>query len=234
MQHKNKRIFVSFHHELNQKHADKIRNIIKSLGHQDISVNDGTKIENEDIKTDEQIRKEIRDKFLRDVDVTIVILGSDTINRKHIDWEIRSTLHKFDNKRQGSIVVINALTNEESWLLESSLVELHDQSVFPAGRSWPKNNEVTLEKFKWLPQRLSNSIVNQYNYENCLKGEYDHAVFPIISYNKVKNNINILQEAINQAINFKTKNQGKWDLNSKMRRKNNKSPDRQIFEQFSA
>jgi hypothetical protein len=85
MQHKNKRIFVSFHHELNQKHADKIRNIIKSLGHQDISVNDGTKIENEDIKTDEQIRKEIRDKFLRDVDVTIVILGSDTINRKHID-----------------------------------------------------------------------------------------------------------------------------------------------------
>jgi hypothetical protein len=106
-----KRIFVSFHHELNQKHADLIRKNIKRLGYIDISVNEGTKIENENSKTDEQIRTEIRDKFLKDVDVTIVIVGADTTNRKHINWEIRSTIHKFGGHRGGSIIVINALND---------------------------------------------------------------------------------------------------------------------------
>lgn len=227
------RIFVSFHHALNQKHADVIRGIVTSLGHTDISVNEGTKIENEEKKTDEQIRREIRDNFLKDVDITIVIVGQDTTNRKHIDWEIRSTVYKFEGHRNGGLIVVNALTNNETWLLNDKLIEEHDTTPAPGSRTWPSDSIMTLENFEWLPSRLAHSLVDNYNLENSMNGIYNHAVFPIISFNKVKNNPNILTEAINQAMNFRKSNEGKWNMD-KMRRKNNESSDRKQFEQFPA
>lgn len=224
------RIFVSFHHDKNDGHSQVTRKLIKSIGHQDITLNEGTKIENEDLKSDESIRKEIRDKFLKDVDVTIVIVGEDTINRKHIDWEIRSTVHQFSGHRNGGIVVVNTLNNGATWLLNKKLIESHDGAPAPAQRSWPTNSEHTLQKYNWLPERLARSLVDNYDQSNSINGQYNHAVFPIISYSKMKNNPNILQEAIQQAIDFKKHNQGKWNMD-KMRRKNNESIDRKRFPQ---
>ena len=51
----------------------------------DKSVDTGDILENQ---TDERIRTEIRDDYLRDSTVTIVLIGADTKRRKHVDWEI--------------------------------------------------------------------------------------------------------------------------------------------------
>src|SRR5439155_27135695 len=45
-----------------------------------------------DTLTDEQIRIAIRDYYLADSTVTILLVGTATKNRKHVDWEIYSSM----------------------------------------------------------------------------------------------------------------------------------------------
>ena len=77
------KIFISHHHELNNKHREYIQSLVEQLGYTDITPDEKTKVD--DSLSDEQIRQKIRDEYLKDVDVTIVVVGSDTKNRKFID-----------------------------------------------------------------------------------------------------------------------------------------------------
>lgn len=43
--------------------------------------------------SDEYIRELIRDEYLRDSTVTIVLVGTETARRKHVDWEIYSSMY---------------------------------------------------------------------------------------------------------------------------------------------
>jgi len=48
------------------------------------------------------IRRNIRDEYLRDTSVTIVLIGTQTWQRKHVDWEIASSIrHTEYNPRSG-------------------------------------------------------------------------------------------------------------------------------------
>lgn len=40
----------------------------------------------------ETIRQRIRDEYLRDTSVTVVLIGTQTWRRKHVDWEISSSI----------------------------------------------------------------------------------------------------------------------------------------------
>lgn len=52
----------------------------------------------------ETIRQKIRDEYLRDSTVTVVLIGSETWKRKHVDWEIGSSIrHTQYNSRSGLI-----------------------------------------------------------------------------------------------------------------------------------
>ena len=39
------------------------------------------------------IRQKIRDEYLRDTTVTVVLIGKETWKRKHVDWEIGASIH---------------------------------------------------------------------------------------------------------------------------------------------
>jgi len=57
-------------------------------------------------KTD-TIRRKIRDEYLRDSSVTIVLVGSSSWQRKHIDWEISSSIRDTQfNPRSGLIGIL--------------------------------------------------------------------------------------------------------------------------------
>lgn len=52
----------------------------------------------------EYIMRKIREEYLTDSTVTIVLIGNETWKRKYVDWEIASTLRNdFNNKRSGLI-----------------------------------------------------------------------------------------------------------------------------------
>ena len=77
------KVFISYHHSNDQWY----KNELVKLGERvfvDRSVDTG---DIPDEWTDEQIRQEIRDSYLRDSTVTIVLVGTETKQRKHIDWE---------------------------------------------------------------------------------------------------------------------------------------------------
>ncbi|WP_419856629.1 TIR domain-containing protein [Candidatus Palauibacter irciniicola] len=97
-------MFISYHHYNDQDY----RNALVKMARQhelfvDKSVDTG---DIDDSLPDERIREIIRDEYLRDSTVTIVLVGKDTKRRKHIDWEIYSSM--FDgtiNKKSGILVV---------------------------------------------------------------------------------------------------------------------------------
>ncbi len=88
------KVFISYHHENNQDYKD----CLVSMGKRhrifiDRSVDTG---DISDDLSDEEIREKIRDEYLRDSTVTIVLVGKKTKRRKHVDWEIYSSM--FDGK----------------------------------------------------------------------------------------------------------------------------------------
>ena len=80
----------------------------------DKSVHDSD-IDDSNIAT-ETIRQNIRDNFIRDATVTVVLIGPCTWQRKHVDWEIGSSLRDTRlNQRCGLLGIVlpnhpNALT----------------------------------------------------------------------------------------------------------------------------
>ena len=82
------KVFISFHHE-DQVYKDWF---IQTMGDDivDESVGDGD-IDDGNLST-ETIRQRIRDNFIRDATVTVVLIGPCTWQRKHVDWEIGSSL----------------------------------------------------------------------------------------------------------------------------------------------
>lgn len=83
------KVFISFHHK-DQCYKDDLMGILEDHI-VDKSVEDGDIDDN--LQTD-TIRQKIRDEFIRDASVTIVLVGPCTWQRKHVDWEIGSSLRR--------------------------------------------------------------------------------------------------------------------------------------------
>jgi hypothetical protein len=100
------KVFVSYHHELDESHkkifelrfGNKFRAIIPGS----VQVGDI----NPYLPTD-TIRQKIRDEYLRDTSVTVVLVGALTWQRKHVDWEIASSIRDTAaNPRSGLIGIL--------------------------------------------------------------------------------------------------------------------------------
>lgn len=84
------KVFVSYHHYKDQKYKNEF---VRMMGDDivDKSVEDGDI--DPSIKT-ETTRQKIRDDFIADATVIVVLIGPCTWQRKHVDWEIGSSLRK--------------------------------------------------------------------------------------------------------------------------------------------
>jgi hypothetical protein len=100
------KVFISYHHK-NDEHYKKsfIESFSNSFeGFISKSVEDGDI--NPLMQTD-TIRQQIRDNFIRDATVTIVLIGTETWKRKHVDWEISSSIRQTQyNSRNGLLGII--------------------------------------------------------------------------------------------------------------------------------
>lgn len=87
------KIFISFHHK-DQKYKDRFIKMMKG-DIVDKSVKDKD-IDDRNTKT-AAIRRKIRDDFIADAKITVVLIGPCTWQRKHVDWEIGSSLRDTEN-----------------------------------------------------------------------------------------------------------------------------------------
>lgn len=87
------KVFVSYHHANDQAYRDRFEDLFG--GQHDIMVSKSVQDGDIDEKLPaETIRQKIRDEYLRDSTVTVVLIGAETWKRKHVDWEIGSSLRE--------------------------------------------------------------------------------------------------------------------------------------------
>jgi len=100
------KVFVSYHHGNDQYYREEFESLFSNV--YDILVSMSIQIGdiNPDLQT-ETIRQKIRDEYLRDSTVTVVLIGSETWKRKHVDWEIGASIRNTQyNPRSGLLGII--------------------------------------------------------------------------------------------------------------------------------
>jgi len=84
-------VFVSYHHANDQFYRNEFEKLFAQI--YDIMVSKSVQIGEIDSNLNtETIRQKIRDEYLRDSTVTVVLIGAQTWQRKHVDWEIGSSI----------------------------------------------------------------------------------------------------------------------------------------------
>jgi hypothetical protein len=98
-------VFVSYHHANDQYYRNQFENLFVNT--YDIMVSKSVQIGdiNENLPT-ETIRQKIRDEYLRDSTVTVVLIGSETWKRKHVDWEIGSSIRQTQYSSRSGLIGI--------------------------------------------------------------------------------------------------------------------------------
>ena len=119
------KVFISFYHFDDEKYK---RYIVDHLSANVInkSVEDGEYDPND---SDEYVKRLIREDKVSDSSVIVVLVGSNTKKRKHVDWEIYAGLRKSISGRSGLIGILLPtvkLTDDGKYYLEDLPSRLAD------------------------------------------------------------------------------------------------------------
>lgn len=151
------RVFISYHHANDQVYKDLLVDIGEKYGlFVDWSVDTG---DISDDLTDQQIREQIRDNYLRDSTVTIVLVGTETKNRKHVDWEIYSSMYDGKINKKSGIIVINLPSIGIPRCIAAHSGE--KENVFPDERNWVEigSADELRQIYPYMPERIIDNLV---------------------------------------------------------------------------
>ena len=87
------KVFVSYHH----KNDEKYRNHFETLFSKIYDIMESKSVQIGDIdpnRNTETVRQIIRDEYLQDSTGTVVLIGTETWKRKHVDWEISASINQ--------------------------------------------------------------------------------------------------------------------------------------------
>lgn len=197
-----RKVFISYHHKNDQAYKDGLINFNNRENiFIDMSVDTG---DISDDLSDESIRQKIRDEYLKDTSVLILLVGEETKYRKHIDWEIYSSMYDGKVNKKSGILVITLPTIDNYIIAQTSEEK---QNIYPDISTWmPLGNREEMERrYANLPTRI---------IDNLLKNDVSISVVP---WERIKTAEN-LRTLIEQAYNAKSSNN--YDLSRPMRRKN--------------
>ncbi|MBI0132380.1 MULTISPECIES: TIR domain-containing protein [Snodgrassella] len=170
------KVFISYHHKNDQWAKEALLELDIFI---DGSVDTG---DINDSLPQETIREIIRDNYLKDTTVTILLVGTDTKNRKHIDWEIYSSMYNGKINKKSGILVIQLPSTKPKYKFishgEKEKQGLYQNKTFLKNISSRKEFE---DYFPYLPKRI---------IDNLLKPEVKISVVEwdelIIDKNKLK------------------------------------------------
>ena len=125
-------VFISYHHYNDQWAKDHIVEMNELHGiYSERSIRDGDI--SDDLPT-QAIRTKIRDGWLRNSTVTILLVGTETQYRKHVDWELKSSMiDGAVNKRSGILVIMLPSTGCSSFY---ATCEEEKKAIYPECSYW--------------------------------------------------------------------------------------------------
>ncbi len=201
-----KKVFISYHHANDQYYKEELVSL--SNAHR---IFEDCSVETGDISDDlssEAIRTKIRDEYLRDSEVTILLCGTETSSRKHIDWELKSSMIDGAVNEKSGILIINLPTVTNSELCITSFEENEKKLIYPEVTSWTKLEAKShyQERYPDMPERI---------IDNLLKTDVKISVMP---WDKAVENPQGLKWLIDRTAENASNND--YDLTLRMRRAN--------------
>ena len=197
------KVFISYHHYNDQSYKNELLRLGSSFGvFIDRSVDTGAISE---YLSDQAIREKIRDEYLRDSTVTILLVGADTKNRKHIDWEIYSSMYDGTRSKKSGVLVIN-LPSTQCGSFFAAHGEEEKRQIYPEQRSWT-NIESRREfeyRYPYLPERIVDNLLTS---EACIS---------VVPWEKLT--VETLEFLIDKT--FSDRSRCKYNLSRPMRGKN--------------
>lgn len=207
------KVFISYYHEDDQDYKNALINMREydfDKGQyisifKDCSVHEN-EIDDTDM-TDEQIRCEIRDNYIADASVLILLCGENTKRRKYIDWEIHAAMYNSEKNPKMGILVIDLPSIEYSSKMLACGTD--EEKAMGANINWePASKEYSeIQKaHPYLPERIATNLCRE-----------DVAI-SIANWDSICNNTQSIKLLIDNAYNRRNKNN--YDTSAKLRRRN--------------
>ena len=152
------KVFISYHHANDQWYKNRLIDYGKSFGvFLDKSVDTG---DISDSLSDQGIRRIIRDKYLRDSTVTILLAGTETKWRKHVDWELYSSMFDGTVNKKSGILVISLPTVDCTYYV-SGHGYAERQFIYPETSVWENidSRQEQERRFPHLPDRIIDNLL---------------------------------------------------------------------------
>ncbi|MBD9489933.1 TIR domain-containing protein [Ensifer sp. ENS11] len=198
------KVFISYHHANDQWAKNQLQQWADQYGlFIDVSVD--TNDINDNLPT-ESTRRIIRDDYLRDSSVTVVLVGTETRGRKHVDWEIYSSMYDGAvNKQSGVLVVQLPSTNPAYW---TAAHEVEKAAVYPDCTSWSTISDRAgyERRYPYLPTRIIDNLLAP------------KAKVSVTTWDRIAGNLNNLVTMIDATYDDRTLCE--YDLSRQMRSNN--------------
>ena len=198
------KVFITYHHDNDQAFKEVLLNL--NARHSifvDKSVHAGDISDNLD---DQAIRGIIRDDYLRDSTVTILLVGTETKGRKHVDWEVYSSMFDGTVNTKSGILVIN-LPSTGCELCTAAHGTREQASLYPEISHWTtiRARAEYERRYPFMPDRVLDNLVAP------------NARVSVVPWNKATHhgNLRFLIEAT-----FADRQQCTYDLHRRLRRSN--------------
>ena len=199
------KVFISYYHCEDQDYKDEL----VEMGEENRIFIDRS-VDTDDISDQlppQTIRQKIRDEYLRDSTVTIVLVGENTGRRKHVDWEIYSSMIDGKvNKKSGILVVNLPSAGAGDFCIAPRTDE--QKTAYPDRRSnWTLMDEAKYRSwYPYMPERIMDNLVNP------------KALISVAPWSTIADNPNALKFLVDVA--FRDRQSCEYDFSQSMRRHN--------------
>ena len=204
------RVFISYYHDDDQSYKNALSNM-KYLNNEKLSfesIFEDFSVGNGDINdtylSDEQIRRKIRDEYIKDATVLILLCGRNTKRRKHVDWEIHAAMYDSDINPQMGILIINLPTISQKMRASHK----GEEELLNPYATWEKANT----------DRWYNEFIFPYMPDRIIDNFVASKPITVVDWNVIASDPTKLMQLIDNA--FVDRNTFRYDLSRPLRKNN--------------
>ena len=198
------KVFISYYHEEDQEYKDALLEMNdKHDVFVDESVHQG-EIDDDGLSA-EKIRCIIRDNYIKDATVLILLCGKNSRKRKHIDWELHAAMFNTDKNPKLGILVINLPTIGQGSRAGSGTDE--EKDIISPDSSWNNisSRKEYEDRYPYMPARIIDNFVKD-------------VPISVVNWNVAYNEPESLKLLIDIA--FKNRKTNEYDHSTPLRKNN--------------
>jgi len=142
--------------------------------------------------TSEQVRKIIRDEYIKEATVMILLCGENTKTRKHIDWEIHAAMFNTDKNPKMGIIVVNLPSISQACRKSDDT----EKDIISPNGNWITVK--TRKEYEDLYPNIPIRIID--NFESGITDDTIVSI-TVVNWDRISNNIPALKTLVNNAFN---------------------------------